>query len=505
MKKINFIKYFIFAGTFLFILNSCTNLDEAVLEGATEGDAQSYLAGAYRGLRSLQEQGQTFAMGEVSSDTYVIPTRGGDWGDGGAWRNFHAHSWDATAGEVTGAWNNLLSSVYYCDLVLSLTNVNESQKAEALFLKAFYYHLVIDYWGKAPYRPLGSDPNDFPLVYNSTEASVKIIEWLEEALPNLPEKSTGKPHLANKDAANFLLAKMYLNKAVFNDADRQAPFDFTAADMNKVIAHVDAISKSNIVSDIWEDYKPQNNNSSEVIFTSQNIQGQTMGEIRRRWYMSHHYNQTPGGWNGFSMVSEFYGRFDPSDRRIKNNDPGIIAAFGNPVGAEVGQQYKPGGIVKLQDRNGADLIFVPTIDTDLIQDINIENAGYRPMRYIPDSNVDKPENDYVIMLYSDALLMKAEAILRGGSGTNDMTKIHSMEARCAPANVTFDLSSLNGIYLERGRELWGNGYRRTDMVRFGTFLNSRELKTAASDPKYLVYAIPASALVNPNLSQNPGY
>ncbi|CAM3947089.1 RagB/SusD family nutrient uptake outer membrane protein [Flavobacterium branchiophilum] len=505
MKKLNLIKYFICTGALMFSMASCTDLEEQVLEGAQNGDAESYLAGAYKGLRSLQGQGQTFAMGEVASDTYVVPTRGGDWGDGGAWRNFHALTWDANSGEINGAWNNLLSSVYYCDLVLQLGTVSAEKKAEALFLKAFYYHIVLDYWGKAPYREAGADINDFPKVWNGVQATTNIIAWLEEALPNLPAKVANKPHLANKDAANFLLAKMYLNKAVFTDSDRQAPFTFSTADMNKVIAHVDAITNSSIAADIWDNYKPNNHASPEVIFTSQNIQGQAMGDLRTRWYMSHHYNQTPGGWNGFSMVSEFYNRFSPNDRRVLNADPAIIANFGNPVGVEKGQQYKPGGVEKVKDRNGVDLVFTPNIDTDLILDTNIENAGYRPMRYIPDANVDKPENDYILMLYSDAVLMKAEAILRGGTGTNNTAAISAMESRCAPATVTFDLSTLNGIYKERGRELWGNGFRRTDMIRFGTFLNARELKTTVSNPKYLLYPVPASALANPNISQNPGY
>jgi hypothetical protein len=45
-------------------------------------------------------------------------------------------------------------------------------------------------------------------------------------------------------------------------------------------------------------------------------------------------------------------------------------------------------------------------------------------KYIPDaSNVAQPNNDYVFMRYSDALMMKAEAIARGGAGTNDVAKL----------------------------------------------------------------------------------
>jgi starch-binding outer membrane protein, SusD/RagB family len=59
---------------------------------------------------------------------------------------------------------------------------------------------------------------------------------------------------------------------------------------------------------------------------------------------------------------------------------------------------------------------------------------------------------------------------------------------------------------ERQREFYWDGWRRQDMIRFGTFLAPRTLKTATSDPKYLLYPVPGPALaVNPNLKQNPGY
>ena len=66
--------------------------------------------------------------------------------------------------------------------------------------------------------------------------------------------------------------------------------------------------------------------------------------------------------------------------------------------------------------------------------------------------------------------------------------------------------SLNDIYDERGRELWWEGWRRQDMIRFRTFLMNFQEKEYESDPKYLIYPIPDDQLaVNPNLKQNPGY
>jgi hypothetical protein len=65
-------------------------------------------------------------------------------------------------------------------------------------------------------------------------------------------------------------------------------------------------------------------------------------------------------------------------------------------------------------------------------------------------------------------------------------------------------TTLDGIYKERGKELWLEGWRRNDMVRFGTFLAERQLKPYVSANKYALYPIPSDALFNANLSQKPG-
>ena len=58
---------------------------------------------------------------------------------------------------------------------------------------------------------------------------------------------------------------------------------------------------------------------------------------------------------------------------------------------------------------------------------------------------------------------------------------------------------------ERGREMYWEGWRRQDLIRFGKFLQPWQEKPA-DDPKNLLFPIPSSQLaVNPNLTQNPGY
>ena len=506
MKRINIIKGILLSSTIVLGV-SCTNLEEEVLDGVTISNtgggtvnSASLLVSAYEGLRGFETQGQMFALDEMSSDALVGPTRGGDWDDNGEWRQIHVHTWAPDHVQVRNAWNALLSQVYSCNLIIE--NGSGSQITEARFLRAFYYYNVIDLFGQAPYREAGSALTEDPKVWSRSEATGFVISELEAIMGSLPARAAGDASIANKDAAHFLLAKLYLNKGVFDAADAAGPYTFAAADMTKVVSNVDAISSS-LSGDYWDNFKPTNNTSPEILFAARNIQGGAGGDIQYHWRMGMHYNQTPDGWNGFAIVSEFYNNYNPNDRRIKNGDSQIISNFGNPVGMQIGQMYKPGGTVALNDRNGNPLIYTAAV-TLITSGKTLETAGIRMNKYIPDaSNLGQPNNDYVFMRYSDALMMKAEAIARGGSGTNDVAKLTALVSRSGQVG-TFP-TTLDGIYKERGKELWLEGWRRNDMVRFGTFLAAKQLKPYVSDNKYALYPIPSDALFNANLSQNPGY
>jgi len=527
MKRINIIKGILLTSTIVLGV-SCTNLEEEVLDGATLSgaaavDSGSLLVSAYEGLRGFETQGQMFALDEITSDALVAPTRGGDWDDNAKWRQLHVHQWASDHVEVANAWNALLTQVYTCNVVIE--NGSGSQVTEARFLRAFYYYSVIDLFGQVPYREAGSALTADPKVWSRTEATTFVISELEEILGSLPARIVGDASIANKDAAHFLLAKLYLNKGVFEAADAAGPYTFAAADMTKVVSNVDAISSS-LSDDYWDNFKPTNNTSPEILFSAKNIQSGAGGDIQYHWRMGMHYNQTPDGWNGFAIVSEFYNNYNPNDRRIKNADSEIIANFGNPVGMQIGQMKNgknrdktgkakdangveytniPAGSVNLEDRNGNPLFYTSAV-TLITSGSTLETAGIRMNKYIPDaSDLGKPDNDYVFMRYSDALMMKAEAIARGGAGTNNQTLLNKIvNSRSITGTGVFP-ATLDGIYLERGKELWLEGWRRNDMVRFGTFLAGRELKPSVSDNKYVLFPIPSDALFNLNIMQNPGY
>lgn len=501
------------------LLESCTDLKEELLDGesfisdqyaVSDRDAADLLSGAYQTLRTpYQNQDRLFALGEHTTDAVVGPTRGGDWDDNGVWRSLHTHTYASDHAYNRDTFVDLFAAIHQANLVLGATDSapTTQQAAEARFLRALHYYNVIDLWGQAPYREIGSDPNADALVYTRSEATDWVISELEAIINDLP--GGGDPTVANQNAAHWLLAKLYLNKGVFQAGDPLGPYTFDNGDMQEVIDHVDAITGSGVSLDpdpqnYWNNFSPDNTQTStELIFVSENSPEIT-GNIRSRWFMCQHYNQTPSGWNGFTTLSEYYNKFDPTDVRILYWDPTTTAQSGYNVGFQIGQQYGPGGPAggpALQDRLGNPLIFTEEIEL-VVSGSAIESAGIRGVKYIPDyaNGYNNPDNDGVIARYADALLMQAEAYARQG----DLGTAENIVQQLANESTT-NINALDDLLDVRARELWWEGYRRNDRIRFGVFLGPMELKEYESDPRAILMPIPADALVNPNIKQNPGY
>jgi hypothetical protein len=137
----------------------------------------------------------------------------------------------------------------------------------------------------------------------------------------------------------------------------------------------------------------------------------------------------------------------------------------------------------------------------------------------PGSNSEFVDTDFPVFRLADAYLMYAEAVLRGGGGSRAQALgyVNALRQRAygnASGNVTDAQLTLDFILAERSRELFWEGHRRTDLVRFDRFAGGSYLFAwkgglpagRATDAFRVLYPLPASELVaNPNLTQNPGY
>lgn len=543
MKPYNMITKFALPVLAIVALAGCTKLEENLGSTLTNSQVSSALGANGTGLLlsaaysdiggPLTAQDQVFSLMENTTDESLVPTRGGDWDDNGVWRVLHSHTWNADHGQITSVFNSLNKINFDATNVLGF-NPTPAQAAEAKFLRALSLYYLLDLYGQFPIRNPGDNLLLAPTVKSGADGAAFIIAELNAALPNLPANNGSNK--ANPDACRTLLMKCYLQQGTW--ANRAAP-SFAASDMNQVITLGNAIINSNkytIEPNYFDNFKSGNDNSREAIFRYDNTSGVSANNsgMSGRWNMTLHYNSyTPfnpnAGWNGFSTIGDFYASFNTTaaptaygpadtllDKRIGGrnyNNSKTISGI-NP-GFLVNQQYNENGVA-LKDRKGNPLAYDKTIASNMIETGgNLEVTGIRVVKYVPDYaqySGGPTGNDLMIFRYADVWLMVAEARMRTNDAAGALTMVNQLRAirGAAPmANMALvnvnTVNDPNTLLSERGRELYWESVRRTDLQRFGVYLKPWQYKTV-NDPKNLIFPIPNSALAaNPNLKQNPGY
>ncbi|QED37283.1 RagB/SusD family nutrient uptake outer membrane protein [Antarcticibacterium arcticum] len=531
--KIKFIKSSILIGAVL-SFTACTNLeleetDSIFREDAGGGfsgvsDVPSALVGSYDQIRGqLDTQENLYALQEVTSDEMLVPTRGTDWGDNGLWRTLHQHTWDPNHQFILNTWNAYNRNVFnLSEIIAPESNANAQQLAEAKFLRAFSMFWVMDLFGQVPFREVDEGASVDPRVLTRSEAFDFVMKDLTEALPDLPASGPGPAaNFASKASAHYLLAKILLNKHIYlGNATAEA------ADMTAVVGHVDAIKGFGfgLQSGFFEIFKPAVD--SETIWYT------NTGVGSRMWNGLHYFQTVPdntgGGWNGFTTLAEFYELFEGSpehnhpdagqeERRgfvpyegsapsttgyfaggKDDNADGFVDGSDIGIGFLFGQQYNLDGSMK-EDRGGNPLYYTKELPGLLG---NNERTGIRVLKYHPSNGAYT--GHMILFRYADAHLMKAEAIMRGGTGGQTALALVNELRTLRDATPLGSLTD-HDMLDERGRELYIEMWRRQDLIRFGKFTEAWEFKEAKDESRNL-FPIPSVALTsNPNLVQNEGY
>jgi len=475
--------------------------------------AALYTSGASNGLGMAGQTTQTddYALSEVSAENIAVLTRGADWGDNGVWRTMHNHTWDANHLYVLQTWNKHNAALLLATQLLdSRSGPTAAEAAQARVIRAFHMYSVLDFYGQVPFRGLDDGPDVDPIVLSPQEAFDFIMDDLNTAIasgdlstngPNVPLRPDGGDNRfgtlsgVGQAFALFLRARVNLNAVHLVGSE---------GNMNQVISDVDAIGALGFELDTSDDYfdiwNLAANENQEVILMLD-------GDARTRLYNQLHPNQ--GGWNGFVTLTEtfrLFGSNDPADDARLGLSGELVD--GVSTGYIRGQQRNPAG-TNLTDRQENPLVYEDAILTSL--EVNNERNGIRIVKYpVRSADGNLPPDgfrDFVYARYSDAMLMRAEAALRGGSGADALADVNAIRVRAGAAPLgSVSLADMPDVI---ARETNGEGVcggRRAVQLRFGTFASETwELKTV-TDAFRIKFPIPASALAtNPNLIQNEGY
>ena len=556
MKKIIFGMLALISGVLMF--TSCQKLDvpitsELTPESYPQTAAQLTSASGpvYINLRSDYASTYWFLQSS-STDESVLAIFGSDWIDGNKYLELHRHTWTKDNAWVAAGWSYLTNIIGTANQTISIIGnsapagaTKNTSMAELKTMRAFAYYMMMDLYGNVPLDTLYGATD---LKSNAPRAKVfsYVESELKAAIPYLKTTTgTATYGLPTKYLAYSILAKMYLNAAVYTGTPRY----------DDCIAACDQIINSGLysiepMSTYLQMFYPTNGPSQkEFIFaipfdasTSSGTMAHARYDLNRNLGIRYLYSgSTPGAFTnpvmnqntGSGLVnnkpsgprmttSEFYTNFnDPNDIRNKQWLTGLQTwQDGSPVMVSTtnlgyDQFYAgstPAGVLTYQlnltpltsSRLGASAY-------DLGKDEIAWNTGYRNIKFLADytNPINRNQNnDMPVFRYSDIVLMKAEAIFRGGAATLGATALSLVNSVRANRTTSPGLSAitLDVLYNERCKEFTWETWHRNDMIRFGKFEASYGLSKTNADTYRRIFPIPSTAIATNNtLVQNPGY
>jgi len=540
MKK--YIKHSIFGVILALSLSACMkDLDQEpidpdsftekdVFKNATE--AKGALAKIYASLSLTGQKGPSgdgdiagadegstgytrmqFYLQVASTDEAIIR-----WSDAGV-PDFHNMSWTPANTFNNAYYNRLGQQIAFANSFIDNAQALASDPevayyiAEARFIRAYAYYNVIDAFGKAPLvtsskADLKPAQNTRAELFNFVESELKDLEGkLKAARAN----EYGRVDVV---AAQALLARLYLNAKVYIGQDKYTDCITYA---KKVIASsyslntTDANNNGTAYDELFLADNNSNGAQNEFIFlasfdglntktyggTAFIIHGATGGNMNAS---SLGIND---GWSGLTAPKEFVNKFEVSARN-GNNEP-TAWKDKRAMFYTDGQTYENTDLKDFTKSGYAITKFKNITSTGA--------AGKDPEKKFPDT-------DLPLIRLAEVYLTYAEAVLRGGEGGDRATAlgyINQLRSRAygnASGNIADSDLTLDFILDERARELYWEGLRRTDLIRYGKFTGGAYLWSfkggAASGvavPDYRnLYPIPQDArTANDNLTQNTGY
>ena len=540
MKK--YIKHSIFGVILALSLSACMkDLDQEpidpdsftekdVFKNATE--AKGALAKIYASLSLTGQKGPSgdgdiagadegstgytrmqFYLQVASTDEAIIR-----WSDAGV-PDFHNMSWTPANTFNNAYYNRLGQQIAFANSFIDNAQALASDPevgyyiAEARFIRAYAYYNVIDAFGKAPLvtsskADLKPAQNTRAELFNFVESELKDLEGkLKAARAN----EYGRVDVV---AAQALLARLYLNAKVYIGQDKYTDCITYA---KKVIASsyslntTDANNNGTAYDELFLADNNSNGAQNEFIFlasfdglntktyggTAFIIHGATGGNMNAS---SLGIND---GWSGLTAPKEFVNKFEVSARN-GNNEP-TAWKDKRAMFYTDGQTYENTDLKDFTKSGYAITKFKNITSTGA--------AGKDPEKKFPDT-------DLPLIRLAEVYLTYAEAVLRGGTGGDRATAlgyINQLRTRAygnASGNIADSNLTLDFILDERARELYWEGLRRTDLIRYGKFTGGAYLWSfkggAASGvavPDYRnLYPIPQDArTANDNLTQNTGY
>ncbi|RZL16468.1 MAG: RagB/SusD family nutrient uptake outer membrane protein [Hymenobacter sp.] len=460
---------------------------------------------------------QYWQMEEITTDEAVL-----GWPDAGL-PTLNTNQWDANNEFVRATYDRLYFAIALCnDFIRQTSDANlalrglggndanniKQYREEARVLRALSYWHVVDFFGNGPFVT-DADAVGVPPRYGTR---AELFSYVESELKSVETNNLLlDPHTAagygraDKAVLWTILAKLYLNSQVYNGSDHMAD----------VITYSSKVLDPNLTNPYSLNTTAVGNyNAYQMLFLADNSSSDAKKEII---FPITFDGQRTQGYGGMTYLLHA-----PIGRAAPPVESGINGGWAGLRTKPQLYNLFPGGYTSSGDSRQASFFSKgqnPNVDTVSVFSSGIIVRKYRNVTSAgvvgSDATGNFADTDFPMFRLADVKLMYAEAALRSpgtaltrGTALQQVNEVRSRSNAPALASVT-----LNDILAERGRELYWEGHRRTDLIRFGKYTSGYNwaFKGGAAAGKDLeatraLFPIPNTDLVvNPNLKQNPGY
>ncbi len=375
-------------------------------------------------------------------------------------------------------------------------------KAEARFIRAFDYWVLMDIFGNPPFVTENDELNILPTQINRADLFKYVESELLDITNNnlLKAAKTNEYGRADQAAAWALLARLYLNAEVYTGTARwtdaatyakkviDAGYSLKGKYEDLFLADNNKNNPEFILAIAYDGLKAYGyGGSSFLINCGSSVDYQTKYADKIISYGMLGNNHL---WNGYRTRKEFSDKFESNDKRF------LFVGENPALGDDPSESTNGLQPYKYRNITSASTVGNPVYGS---------NAGQ-----------DFADNDFPLFRLAEQYLIYAEAVVRGGSGskTDAVDYINELRSRAGVGDIDESQLTTDFILDERVRELYWECFRRTDLIRYNLFTTSTyvwEWKGGMQsghgvDSHFNIYPIPSSDInANTNLKQNTGY
>lgn len=429
------------------------------------------------------------------------------WNDGTLF-DLHNLCWNSSNEFVFSMYMRIFFQISQCNEFIRRSNNStisgydhkDQYIAEARALRLLSYYHAIDMFGNIPFSTeedsVGSNP---PQQKMRGDLFDWMVEEAKDLIENAALRAPGAAEYgrADKGLVMMILAKLYLNAEVWKGqamykecaevCEEMMPYYTLHGNYKDLFCADNHLCTSNVTffGDEIIFVAPQDGNQLHSYGSTNFIVFASTFSVTGKPEKTMDVAQVgiSSGWSGLSLTGAFTSKFEENDARAMFFKGGF-------------SQY----IGELRDADGASEGW----KSMKFSNINHDGSAAQAQGFV--------DTDFPVFRFADVLLMYAECAARNAANASDgQSYFDEVRERAGLGHLAL---TLENVIDERGRELYLEGFRRQDLIRFGLFTTDKylwEFKGGAKDgtavdSKFNLFSIPSADLnSNGNLKQNPGF